>query len=166
MIVSKKLIAATLLVAAVGSGVVATAASAATSSATGDSTSSLVQKIADTFHLNSADVQKVFDQNKAQRQADHQQKIEDRLTQAVKDGKLTEDQKTKLLTKLQDMQAAREAARQTAKTATKADRRAAMEKQRADFQQWLKDNGITNLDSILPNIGGPGPMGDASFSSN
>src|SRR4051812_426947 len=84
--------AAVAVVAAAAAGV--TAVSAATPT---DSQSSLVQKIADTFHLDKSKVQAVFDEHKSQVQADHQAKFEERLSQAVTDGKLTADQKTKIL---------------------------------------------------------------------
>src|SRR6478736_6475711 len=51
----------------------------------------LVDKIASTFNLNKNDVQKVFDDEHATREAARQQKFETRIKDAVKAGKLTQD---------------------------------------------------------------------------
>ncbi len=69
------------------------------SAETSSSSSSLVDKVAEKFNLNKDEVRNGFDENRTERQAEHEQHYEERLTQAVKDGKLTEDQKSKVLAK-------------------------------------------------------------------
>jgi UTP:GlnB (protein PII) uridylyltransferase len=126
---------------------------AATSSTNSDS---LAGKIAQKFNLNQSDVQSVIDQNKTDHQAARQQKIEDKLTQAVKDGKITNDQKDKILAKLQELQAERQANRDSLKDLTPAERKAKLEAKRAELKQWAKDNNIP--DQFLRLLAGhPGP---------
>jgi hypothetical protein len=135
--------AATLGLAGLGAAHVASAASNPSGPDNG-----LVAKIADKFHLNKSDVQAVFDENRAEHQAAHQQRIEDRLNQAVKDGKLTEDQKNKILTKLAEVRATME----SLKDKTPAERRATMIKQRGELEQWARDNNIP-MQYLHPGIG-------------
>src|SRR4051812_10842071 len=66
--------------------------------------SPLVQKIADKFHLDKTKVQAVFDEDRQSHQATMEAKYEERLAQAVTDGKLTADQKTKVLAEHKQLQ--------------------------------------------------------------
>lgn len=81
-------------------------ASAATNSNGEDG---LVSKIATTFNLKEADVQAVFDEEKAERNAERQAELADRLQDAVDDGDITAEQKTLIENKLKELQTAREA---------------------------------------------------------
>jgi hypothetical protein len=117
----------------------------------------LIQKIAQKFNLKSADVKAVFDQNQAEHQAARQQKITDELTQAVKDGKLTETQKQLILAKMTEVQAQMQANRDSLKDKTPAERKAAMEAQKADLEAWAKTNNIST--DYLHFIGGHGRQG-------
>jgi hypothetical protein len=67
------------------------------------------------------------------------------LDQAVKDGQLTSSQETALLNEINDL-----------KSQLKADNRTDRLQNRQNFKtqldQWAKDNGITNLDQILPQL--------------
>ncbi len=121
-------------------------ASAATNS---NGQQTLVEKIASKFNLNKDEVQKVFDEEHASREAKHEQKMNERLDQAVKDGKLTQDQADKLKAKLKEMHDIREKNRDS-----KQENREAMKKQMDDFKQWLKDNNIP--DEYGMPMGGPG----------
>jgi len=124
-------------------GVAGLAGTAAVSAATDTSTSgSLVDKIAQKFNLNKADVQAVFDQNRSDHEAQRQANVKTKLDQAVKDGKLTADQETKILDKLKELQAQRDADKSTMKDKTPAERKAAMDANKAALDQWAKDNNI------------------------
>ena len=127
-------------------------ASAAT---TGTSGTSLVDKIATKFNLKKADVQQVFDQNRTEQQAAREQKMKDRLDQAVKDGKITQDQEDKLIAKLKELQADRTAIKDM-KEETQAERDARKAKMDA-FKQWLTDNKIP--EDLARPMGGPGHRG-------
>src|SRR5690349_14401657 len=64
----------------------------------------LVQKIAQKFGLKESDVQTVFDEVRSEKQTEMQARFEEKLTQAVKDGKITEAQKTAIIAKHKEMQ--------------------------------------------------------------
>ena len=127
--------------------------SAATQS--GQTGQTLADRLATTFHLKKSDVQKVIDEDRQAHQADMQKQLENRLAQAVKDGKITSAQKTLILNKLSELQKAHEANKNT--NMTDAQRKAAMDKEIADLKAWAKANNIpTNL--VMPPMG-PGPNG-------
>jgi polyhydroxyalkanoate synthesis regulator phasin len=84
----------------------------------------------------------VFDDYHQQNMADRHQKLVDRLDQAVKDGKITEDQKNKIIAKLDELH-------KQFQGESKQDRHANRQQLHDALQQWAKDNGI-NLDQILP----------------
>jgi uncharacterized membrane protein YhiD involved in acid resistance len=134
MISNKKLLIASAITSLAGAGIITSSVMAASNTTTSDS-SSLVQKIADTFHLNKADVQKVFDQNRQDRQAQHEQKLKDHLDQLVKNGTITQDQEDKIIAKLKEL-------KQNLKSENHQDRRQNRDDFRTQIQQWLKDNGI------------------------
>ena len=130
---------ATIGIASLGS---AGLVSAATSSSADNPKQSLIDSIASKFNLNKDEVKKVFDENHAAREAEHKQKMTDRLAQAVKDGALTQEQADKLTAKLQEMHDAREANRDSMKDKSKEERKAARQAERDAFKQWLRDNNI------------------------
>ncbi len=134
------LAAGVLGTAIVGAGVVTLSASAATTTSARDD--SLASKIASKFNLNKDEVKKVLDEDhqarEATRQADMAKKLEERLTQAVKDGKLTDTQKTKILDYVKSQQSFME----SLKDKTEDERKTAMDQKRQEVQKWAKDNGI------------------------
>jgi hypothetical protein len=85
----------------------------------------IIQRIAEKFGLKETDVQTVFDQERTDKQAEIQSRYEERLAQAVKDGKITEAQKTAILAKQKEIQQKRE-------------------QDQAGMQAWLKANGLEN----------------------
>jgi hypothetical protein len=142
----------------VGAGAFAGVASAqSTSGSNGDD--SLVNKIAQRFNVNKDDVQKVFDENKSQHQAAHQQKMEERLDQAVKDGKITSAQKDAIIAKLQEMKTYME----SIKDKPADEKRALMKAKMDELKQWAKDNGLTKY---VPMMGGHHGMGMMHGSGN
>ncbi len=150
---SKKLISATIAAGVIGiTG--ATGIALAATSTSSSTYPSIVQKIADKFHLNPSDVQQVFKDDRAAHEKDMQTKLNDKLEQAVKDGKLTEDQKTKLVAELQKLHDARKDDRVADRTERRQDR----QNMHDELSQWAKDNGISNLSDILPTPAGP-PQG-------
>jgi hypothetical protein len=87
----------------------------------------LAQKIASKFGLNTADVEEVIEQEKINMWEKRKQNLSSKLSQAVTDGKMTEEQKNKILEKLDEMEAEREAERQTHKE---------------ELQEFLKAEGV------------------------
>jgi hypothetical protein len=147
MNIKKPLLIAGAVTSIAAAGVAGNALVSAQTSSSGND--SLASKIAQKFNLKTEDVQAVFDEDKAAKQADHQALVEKDLTQAVTDGKLTSDQKDKILAKQKELQAARDAERTAMAGKTEAERHAVMEAKkaemdakRAELQKWATDNGI------------------------
>lgn len=138
----------TLLTAGVVSGIAFTglagvsAVSAASLATSTDGPTSLIEKLAAKFNLNKDEVKAVFEEERTARQAEHQQKVEERLTQAVTDGKITADQKSKILAKAKELQAQREANRTAMEGKTHEERKANMDANRTALEKWATDNGI------------------------
>lgn len=83
----------------------------------------LVSKIAQKFNLKEADVEAVFEAVRDERQDEMKKEREDKLSQAVTDGVITEAQKTEILTKMQEHMGERQA-------------------NRTEMQNWFKEKGI------------------------
>jgi len=103
--------------------------------------SNIVNIIATRFNLNPSDVQAVFDEQKVQMESQHREKIAEmeaqrqqeftgRILQAVKDGKLTQDQADKIFAKKTEIEAQRSKNREEMKT------------QMESLKQWAADNNI------------------------
>lgn len=150
---NKKLLIAGAAIAIFGTGLVTTSTYAATSSNNGSFMSGLVQKIADTFHLNKNDVQNVFNQYKQDQIAKHEQQFEERLAQAVKDGKITEAQKAAILAKFKDFMSNKQQLRQDFKNMTPDQRKAARDRAKADLEAWAQQNGLS-LATLRNLVGG------------
>src|SRR3989338_6615511 len=75
----------------------------------------LLDRIAEKFNLKKEDVQKVADDFRLEKQKTMQEQrrknLDEKLTQAVKDGKITESQKQEILKKMEELQKNNEADR-------------------------------------------------------
>lgn len=98
----------------------------------------LIQAIATRFNLNQADVQKVFDEQRATMITQHEQHFTDRLTQAVTDGKLTQAQAEAIIAKKAEL----EAQRPDFKDRTPAEIRSEMQTRHQDLIDWAEANNI------------------------
>lgn len=137
---------------------------------------SIVQKLINKFNLNTSEVDKIMEEEKAEREAQRKemeakrlQEITDKLTQAVKDGKITEDQKAKILAKFAEMKPNREQERSKEKgdfakltqeewEAKRVERQKEMEQRKAEFEAWEAQLGV-KLSDILGSDCFGGPMG-------
>lgn len=99
----------------------------------------LVDKIASTFNLNKSDVQKLFDEDRQQHEADRQQKFEDRVNQAVKDGKLSQELADQLIAKQKELATYRDSLRDK----TPEEERQLMKTKMDELRTWMKDNNIS-----------------------
>jgi hypothetical protein len=115
---------------------------------------SLVGRIATKFNLNKADVQAVFDEDREEHQAKMEKRFEDQLTQLVTNGKITEDQKTKIIAKFKEMKEQRNANKDELKNMTQDERKAAHEQKRQELKTWAEANGIDV--NVLTGVFGPG----------
>lgn len=124
---------------------------------------SLVTAIATRFNLNTADVQKVFDENRTvmrtQMKAAHTAKEADRLNKAVTAGKLTQAQADLIIAKRQELETTREAQRSAGSTLTDAERKSVMQKEREALKAWMTANNIPQ-EYMMMGHGGKGPRGD------
>ena len=123
--------------------------------------SSLAQKIAEKFGLNQADVQAVFDEAHEERNVQVQEEFESRLTQYVTDGKITAEQKQLILQKRAELDAKREADRESMQNLTEDERRTKMTEEKTALETWTKENGI-DIQYLMPggrDHGGPKGFG-------
>ncbi len=108
----------------------------------GVNTLSIVTRIAQRFGLSETDVQKVFEEHRQERHEEHAKIFEERLTQAVTDGKITEQQKQAILGKFKELHEQHTATMESFKDMTPQERRTAMEKKRIELESWAKEQGI------------------------
>lgn len=142
-------LAALGLVTALGVGTVA--------AADGQTGTTLVDKIASRFNLKKEDVQQVFDQQRSEHQQSREQAEAKRLQAAVDAGKLTAEQRDKIVAKRAELKTAMESERDSMKDKTPAERaalKAAFDAKRAELKQWEADNGIP-----AGYLSGPGGLG-------
>lgn len=102
--------------------------------------SSLVQKIAQKFNLDQSQVQAVFDEHKSEHHAVMKQKMSDRLTQLVSEGKITDAQKQAIIAKMSELKGNFNP--EAFKDLTPEQRRQKMEEHRTEMENWAKSQGI------------------------
>lgn len=130
-------------------------ASAATNSS--GSSDNLIDKIATKFNLDKGEVEAVFEEAKSEREAEHQQKMEEPLTELVAEGKLTEDQKSKILAKHAELKAQMKEEHGALKDKTKEERRALFDQRRDELKAWAEENDIpTEYLKFIIGFHGPG----------
>jgi phenylpyruvate tautomerase PptA (4-oxalocrotonate tautomerase family) len=141
MISKKILIPVIALVITGGTVFVASGVNAQTPA---DRLSELSEVIAQKFGLDKSKVQTVVDEfhtsKMKERHAEMQKKWEDKLTQDVKDGKITETQKQAILKKLAELKSANNP--DTMKNMTAEERKKTMETKRAELKSWAESQGI------------------------
>jgi len=101
---------------------------------------SLIQTIINKFKLNKTEVDNVIKTERTTRQAERLVQIEEKLDQAVKDGKINEAAKNAILTMVKEHQAEREALNQSLRTK--------MEEHRTEMQQLEEKYGV-DLSEII-----------------
>jgi hypothetical protein len=136
--ISKRLLIPMAAVAIVGAGFYGVTQVSAASSTTDNPQATLIQKLADTFHVDKSKVQAVFDQNRTDQDAKREAGYETRLTQAVTAGKLTSAQKDAILAENKKLKAEMDAAKGGAQDA----RRTAMKTVRDEAKTWATQNNI------------------------
>ena len=158
----KSLLIPILTVLVVG-GVGLTAASAVQADDTSSTHTEFVSRLAERFGLNATEVQTFMQEEWGTRheirKGEMQTRLEERLSQAVAEGSITEEQKQLLLTKHAELQQDREATRpepgamqnmtQEEREAEREKRRSEHESHRATLQAWASENGI-DLQLLLP----------------
>lgn len=151
----KKHIIVSALFLTLGAGVLGVRSVAAENAINRDD---LVSAIAKKFNLKQEDVQAVFDAKREEHQAEMQKNMSTRLDEAVKNGKITEQQKQLILAKQKELQANREKQMENWKNMTPEERRSVGEAQRTAITTWAQQNGI-DLQYVMGGMGRHGRMG-------
>lgn len=150
---TKKTIATYTLVTVMGIGLLGSSSVfAQTSTTTQNPMTSLVQRIATKFGLNQADVQAVFDADREAHHAEMKANFEKQLSQYVTDGKITDAQKQLILKKRTELEAAREAKKDSSTNLTPEERKSQMDAERTALETWAKENGI-DMQYLMPKGG-------------
>lgn len=124
-----------------------------------DNYPSIIRKLVQKFGLKESDVKAIFDEAKSERQTQMQTKFEERLNQAVADGKLTEAQKQAILAKHKELAEKRGTKPENWQNMTPEQRRQYMETQKQELEAWAKQNNI-DLQYFFGGVGkGFGRMG-------
>lgn len=105
----------------------------------------IVERIAERFGLNESEVESFFDEVREERREKKQIRAEERLSQAVADGLITEEQKQLIIEKKAELKDEKESLRGLEPE----ERREAMQELRAEFEEWAEDNGI-DLSELRP----------------
>jgi hypothetical protein len=115
---------------------------AATSTGKGGPMSNLVNAIAQKFNLNASDVQQVVDETmateKTQMEAERQQQFSGKISQAVTNGELTQDQADKITAKQKEVQEFMT----SLSGKTEDERNTAIKTETESLKQWATDNNI------------------------
>jgi hypothetical protein len=99
----------------------------------------LAGTIATTYHLNKDQVKTTIQQFRQQKLAEREASFQQDLDKAVTDGKLTQDQKNKILTERADIRTKLDNIKAMPKDSA---RQTAFKKLMDDVKQWAKDNKI------------------------
>lgn len=146
---------AAAIIAVVGASIIG--ASTVSAQDTDTNKVSMVKQLAQKLGIEESKIQTAMDSIHADRQAEMQKQMEARLIQAVTDGKITEQQKQLILKKHQEIQAEREANRETIKNLTPEQRRAEMQEHKSEMEAWAKENGI-DMSLFFGGMGSKGGM--------
>lgn len=162
-VIIKKSLKSKILVAgaatAVGlSGVAGLSVVSAESALSANKQSNLVDKLASKFSLNKEDVQKVFNEDRAEHKAAREQERSQQLQKLVEAGTITASQKTAIEAKVKELETARESNKDSAKDLTREERRAKIKEERAGLEAWAKEQGI-DLTKLRGVFMGHGPWG-------
>jgi adenylate cyclase len=102
----------------------------------------LVQKLSERFGLPDTEVEAVMQEVQQAQRQERQQQLEVRLDEAVKKGNLTQEQKSAILAKHQELLATWEAGREQFQNMTPEERQTAREKARTELDAWAAEHGI------------------------
>jgi hypothetical protein len=130
------------VVAVLITGIAAFGAISSFAQTTIDPQTSIIQKIAQKFGLNEADVKAVFDEERIAHEKEMQAQSEEKLAQLVIEGKITEAQKKLIIAKQAELRKQREANRDAIKNLTPEERKTKMHEERTALESWAQENGL------------------------
>jgi hypothetical protein len=146
------------VVSTVGLASLASVGMAAAATDNSSSQQNLVDKIAQKFNVNKDDVQKVFDEDRAAHEAEHEKAQAERLQKLVDNGTITAAQKTAIEAKLKELKAERQANKDEFKNLSEDQRKAKMDEKRTELESWAKEQGL-DLSKLRGVFRGPGGHG-------
>ena len=114
----------------------------------------IIQKLVEKFGLNENEVKAVFDEVRSEREAQMQTRFEDRLSQLVTEGKLTNEQKAAIIAKHNELKSEKQASWESWQNMTPELRQADRQAKQANLQKWAEANNI-NLQYLF-GLGGMG----------
>lgn len=121
----------------------------------------IVQKLVERFGLNADKVEQVFDEERDERHQEMQAHFEERLTQMVSEGKITETQKQAIVARHEEMRNNRPDPEEFRNMSVE-ERHQAMEQKRTELETWAQEQGIDT--SLFPFVlGGHGGFGGPHF---
>lgn len=104
----------------------------------------IISKLVERFGLNEDEVKSVFDEARQEHQAQMQVKFEEKLNQAVNDGKISQEQKNKILAKHEEMCQNKE----NWQSLSKEEKREKARELKEEIKNWAEAEGI-NLKDVL-----------------
>ena len=107
-----------------------------------DNHASLVQKLAEKFNLNEEEVQTVFAEIHDEHRVEMQTKFKEKLSEAVVNDELTEEQRQAIFNKYEEMRTAHEESEASWGDLSPEESRAKMKEQRQMMQAWAEENGV------------------------
>ena len=124
---------------------------------------SFASRIAERFGIDESEVETFMEEQRTERQEERQAMFEERLTEAVENGELTEEQKNLIIEKHAEMQSEREDNRpeRDGEKPTEEEREAMKterEERRAELESWAEENGI-DMEYFTGDKEGRGPGG-------
>lgn len=114
-------------------------------------------KLAAKLGLEESKVKSALDELHEERHTVMEQKAEERLSQLVTEGKLTKEQKDKILAKQKELYQMHDENKDELKDKTPQERKELMNKKREELEAWAKENGI-DIKYLLNPLRGHGGM--------
>lgn len=136
----KALIVALIIGALLVIGIFGTGVAVATVAKNSSEYPPIIQKLVERFNLDPVEVRKVFDEERDERQKAMQTRFEGLLDQAVKDGKITDEQKGAIIAKQTEMQKKMDELRTG--DLTPEEQQAKMQTLQEELTAWAEKNDI------------------------
>lgn len=109
---------------------------------------SIIQEIAKRFNLKEEEVRTVFEEHRKKNELDRLKMVEEKLSRAVANGALTEEQKKIILDKSKELGEKRSAL----SNLSKEERQNEIRRQKESLKQWAEENNI-ELRKLAPYLG-------------
>jgi len=117
-------------------------------------TKTLLQTIVEKFNLNSEEVQKIVDEYRSERSSDRKQELAEKLDYLVYKEKITDDQKSKILAKYDEV---KDKMNEFWKLSVE-ERKTKLDELRDELESWAESNNIDTKYVFMLGMGG-GKMG-------